>query len=182
MSRNNTRLSQKFIGLAAMAAVSLPLTAWAQSQMPDRMPNDPPATVPGDGTMPSPRSDMPGASERGGMPDLRGAMPGASDQTASNAPGPVDTLSAMNSDDLIGANVRNSANEVIGKIDSLLLTPDARVVGAVIDVGGFLGIGAHRVVVPMAQLSMIDAGNVSLPAATKESLKAVPAYEKPKAR
>ena len=181
MSRN-IRLSQTFIGLAAVAAVGLPLTALAQAQMPDRLPSDTPATTPGDGPMPSPRSDMPSASERGGMPDLRGAMPGAADQTANNRPGPVDTLSAMNSDDLIGANVRNSANEVVGKVDSLLLTQDARIVGAVIDVGGFLGIGAHQVVVPMERLSMIDAGNVNLPSATKESLQALPAYEKPSAR
>lgn len=177
------RLSHKLIGLAAVAAVGLPLTALAQS-IPERMPGDSPMSAPGDSPaspMPTPRSDMPGAADRSAMPDLRGAMPSASDQTASNVTGPVDTLSAMNSDNLIGANVRNSSNEVIGKIDSLLLTNDSRVVGAVIEVGGFLGIGAHQVVVPMEQISMIDAGNVSLPAATKDSLKAAPAYEKPKA-
>lgn len=173
-------LSDKLIGIAAVAAVGLPLTAAAQS-IPERAPGDMPA-------MPAPQSDMPSATgnDAGAMPDMRGALPpassGASDQTAANTPAPVDTLSAMNSDDLIGSNVRNSANEVIGKIDSLLLSKDARIVGAVIDVGGFLGLGARQVVVPMEQLSMIDADNVSLPSATKESLKAVPAYEKPRAR
>jgi hypothetical protein len=174
------RLSHKLIGLAVVAAVGLPLTALAQS-IPERMPGDNPVTVPGDRPMPAPRSDMPGAAERGGMPDLRGALPSPSEQTASNAAGPADTLGAMNSDNLIGANVRNSSNEVIGKIDSLLLSGDSRVVGAVVEVGGFLGIGAHQVVVPMEQISMIDAGDVSLPAATKESLKAAPAYQKPAA-
>jgi hypothetical protein len=183
------RLSYKLAGLAAIAAVGLPLTALAQS-IPERMPSDNPMSVPGDRplppmTVPAPRSDLPSTdvpSERGGMPDLRSAMPGASDQTASNVSGPVDTLSAMNSDNLIGANVRNSSNEVVGKIDSLLLSNDSRIVGAVVEVGGFLGIGAHHVVVPMEQISMIEAGNVSLPAATKDSLKAAPAYEKPKSR
>ena len=179
MPRNHP-LASKLVGLAAVAAVGLPLTATAQ--IPERMPNDNPAAVPGDGPMPAPQSDMPNASERGGMPDLRGALPGAADQSASNATTPIDTLSAMSSDDLIGANVRNSSNDVVGKIDSLLLTKDARIVGAVIDVGGFLGLGAHQVVVPMEQLSMIDDDNVSLPAATKESLKAAPAYEKPRNR
>ncbi len=161
----NIRRFHRLMGFASLAVVGLPLTALAQAQMPDRMSND-----------------SPSAPQSGSMPDLRGAMPGVSNPAANSAPVTVDTLSAMNSDDLIGANVRNSANEVIGKIDSLLLTQDARIVGAVIDVGGFLGIGAHQVVVPMEQLSMIDAGNVNLPAATKESLKALPAYEKPQAR
>jgi len=181
MSRK-THMSANLIGLAAVAAVVMPLSALAQAQMPDLVPADNPATVPGDGAMPSPRSDMPGAAERGDLPDMRGALPGAVDQFASNVTGPVDTLSAMSSDDLIGSNVRNSANEVVGKVDSLLLTKDARVVGAVIEVGGFLGIGAHQVVVPMEQLSMIDEGNVRLPSATKDSLRAAPAYEKPGAR
>ena len=167
-------LSDKLIGIAAVAAIGLPLTAVAQS-MPERAPGDLPA-------MPAPQSDMPSGTDNGAMPDMRGALPGAADQTAANTPAPVDTLGAMSSDDLIGSNVRNSANEVVGKVDSLVLSSDARIVGAVIDVGGFLGLGARQVVVPMEQLSMIDGDNVSLPSATKESLKAAPAYEKPRAR
>ncbi|MFN4284017.1 MAG: PRC-barrel domain-containing protein [Alphaproteobacteria bacterium] len=184
MPRTTSRkitLADKLVGFAAVAAVGLPMTALAQAQMPERAPGDNPMTTPGDRPMPAPRSDMPNAGPEA-MPDPRGAMPGAADQSANRATEPVDTLSAMHSDDIIGANVRNSANEVVGKVDSLLLTKDGRVVAAIVDVGGFLGIGARQVAVPMEQISMIDGGNVSLPSATKESLKAAPAYEKPSAR
>jgi hypothetical protein len=48
----------------------------------------------------------------------------------------------------------------IGTVDALLIGKDARVVGVVVEVGGFLGVGARRVVVPMTQLGMIDDDNV----------------------
>ena len=75
----------------------------------------------------------------------------------------------MSSDVLIGASVTNDAGDTIGNIDSLILDGRFRVVAAVVDVGGFLGIGARQVELAMDRF-VVDRGRVILPGATKDSL------------
>lgn len=75
----------------------------------------------------------------------------------------------LSTDTLIGASVTNDAGEKIGTIDSLILDGRYRVLAVVVDVGGFLGIGAKQVELPMDRF-VIDGGRVTLPGATKESL------------
>ncbi len=50
--------------------------------------------------------------------------------------------------ELVGLSVANSQGEVVGKIAHLILDQDHRVVGAVLSVGGFLGLGSKSVAVP----------------------------------
>ena len=52
------------------------------------------------------------------------------------------------SSDLVGIAVVNNAGENVGKISNLLIGPDNRISGAVLSVGGFLGLGAKSVAVP----------------------------------
>ncbi|MFC5068061.1 PRC-barrel domain-containing protein [Flaviflagellibacter deserti] len=56
------------------------------------------------------------------------------------------------SSDLLGQTVYNLQNEDIGDIGDLVLDRDGQVAAVVIDVGGFLGIGANEVAVPMNAL------------------------------
>jgi sporulation protein YlmC with PRC-barrel domain len=77
---------------------------------------------------------------------------------------------------LIGANVYNEQNQRIGKIEDMLVSPDGKLSVAVIDVGGFLGIGKHRVAIPVDQFSDITAKRLVLPGATKEALKGLPEF------
>jgi sporulation protein YlmC with PRC-barrel domain len=53
---------------------------------------------------------------------------------------------------LVGATVYNDRGDSIGTIDDLLVGDDGRVSGAVISVGGFLGLGSKLVEVPFSQL------------------------------
>lgn len=53
---------------------------------------------------------------------------------------------------LIGVDVYNNQNEKIGEIDELIMTSNGQVTGAVIGVGGFLGLGERNVMVPLNQL------------------------------
>jgi sporulation protein YlmC with PRC-barrel domain len=78
---------------------------------------------------------------------------------------------------LVGASVYNDANERIGKIEDMIVTPDGKLSVAVIDVGGFLGIGKHRVAIPVDQFTDITAKKLVLPKATKEALKALPEFQ-----
>jgi sporulation protein YlmC with PRC-barrel domain len=58
--------------------------------------------------------------------------------------------------ELMGKNVYGSNNEDIGEIGDILLNKDGRIVGVVLDVGGFLGLGETNVAVPMRALQFQD--------------------------
>jgi len=78
---------------------------------------------------------------------------------------------------LLKADVRNDKAEKIGKIDDVLVSSDGKLSTAIIDVGGFLGIGAHKVAIPVHQLVLsADPTKVMLPGASKEALKSVPEF------
>src|SRR6204780_4916596 len=51
---------------------------------------------------------------------------------------------------VVGSTVVNEANETVGSIDDLIVTPTANVPFAVLSVGGFLGMGTKYVVVPFS--------------------------------
>src|ERR1044072_9590453 len=57
---------------------------------------------------------------------------------------------------VIGSNVVNEENEVIGKIDDLLISLDGEERYAVLSIGGFLGMGTHLVAVPYETLKSTD--------------------------
>ena len=72
---------------------------------------------------------------------------------------------------LMGQTVVNEKNEKIGTLDDIVLGQDRRMY-AVLQVGGFLGIGSHLVAVPYDSLKIADAGKrIELPGATQEELK-----------
>jgi hypothetical protein len=78
---------------------------------------------------------------------------------------------------VIGSSVLNDANETIGKIDDLLVTRDGKEPYAVLSIGGFLGIGTHRVVVRYDSLRFDPDNKIVLPGGTKEGLTMLPAFE-----
>jgi len=77
---------------------------------------------------------------------------------------------------LIGTEVYNDANEKVGKVDDLIITPDGTLSIAIVEVGGFLGIGKHLVAIPVRQFSQI-APKAILPKATKDTLKKMPEFK-----
>lgn len=54
---------------------------------------------------------------------------------------------------LIGVNVYNRDNEKLGEVTELIIEPSGRVAGAIIGVGGFLGVGQHDILVALDKLS-----------------------------
>jgi sporulation protein YlmC with PRC-barrel domain len=79
-----------------------------------------------------------------------------------NAPGPVSDIFYQGSwmpthwraSDAIGQAVYNKANEKVGDIEDVLIDGDGRVLAAVIGVGGFLGMGEHKVAVTYRSFQM----------------------------
>jgi hypothetical protein len=83
--------------------------------------------------------------------------------------------------DLESATVYGRNDETIGSISSLQVDHDGKITDAVIDVGGFLGLGAHSVQLPFSQLTVLRETNgsdmrVHLDT-TKEKLKAMPHHD-----
>jgi hypothetical protein len=77
---------------------------------------------------------------------------------------------------VVGSTVVNEANDTVGTIDDLIVTPSEKVPFAVLSVGGFLGMGTKYIVVPYSALQ-VNNKKMVLPGATKESLKALPEFK-----
>lgn len=87
----------------------------------------------------------------------------------------------LTSDKLTGAQVYDSNDEVIGEVGTLVLSDDGQVSQAIIDVGGWLGMGAKPVALNLTDIDILrnEAGDdvrVYL-TKTKEELEAMPAFE-----
>jgi ElaB/YqjD/DUF883 family membrane-anchored ribosome-binding protein len=82
---------------------------------------------------------------------------------------------------VLGAKIYGPDNKIIGDVEDLILNDDNQIVGVIMGVGGFLGVGEKRVGVRYRALQFNTEGGkvkVSLPEATQAVLKAVPAYER----
>ena len=82
---------------------------------------------------------------------------------------------------LIGSSVSNDKNEKIGTVDDVIADKDKKQLSfAVLQVGGFLGVGGHLVAVPYDSLVMDDTGRkVTLPGASKDELKKLSQFNYP---
>ena len=78
---------------------------------------------------------------------------------------------------LIGTQVKNDKGERIGKIEEMVLSPDGKVTIAIVEVGGFLGLGDHRIAIPVQQFSSLQPGSVVLPGASKTALRKLPEFQ-----
>ena len=83
---------------------------------------------------------------------------------------------------ILGTDVLNDRNEVVGTVDDLILGRDQdRVQFAILQVGGFLGLGGYLVAVEFNSLKLDqDAdGNlvIRLPGATQDSIRNLPEFQ-----
>lgn len=77
---------------------------------------------------------------------------------------------------VLGQAVFNDKSERIGSIDDIVVAPDKAVSYVIVNAGGFIGVTKHDVAVAVSQLKLVD-GKLVLPGATKDALKASPAFE-----
>lgn len=86
----------------------------------------------------------------------------------------------VRSDDLVGTTVYGADDANVGKIGDVVLSSDGQVDSIIMDVGGFLGIGAKEVAVGMDNLAFMqdtDGNKYLYTQFTKEQLEAQPAYD-----
>ncbi|MGA0563139.1 PRC-barrel domain-containing protein [Ancylobacter sp. VNQ12] len=172
-------MTNKLVTLTAVAALSLaPAVALAQSPTPET--TTPPAAspvAPDAGTPQAPAAEMPNSTAPSAMPDNSAATPTAVTATPK-------FVSAQSSgqwlgSDLIGTDVVTSTDEKLGSISDVVVERDGSIVAAVIDVGGFLGIGAKPVAVSFDSLTPTptDDGQKIVVALTKEELNSAPEFK-----
>jgi sporulation protein YlmC with PRC-barrel domain len=78
---------------------------------------------------------------------------------------------------LLGSKVINERNEDIGKIDDFIIDRH-RVLFVILEVGGFLGIGAHRVALPISAVDMESVkGKIRIEGASRDELKKMPEFK-----
>jgi sporulation protein YlmC with PRC-barrel domain len=77
---------------------------------------------------------------------------------------------------LLNSEIYNDQGEKIGRLGDFIVGSNAEVSIAIIAVGGFLGVGARMVAVPATLLESNDQGQMVLPGATRDRLKALPAF------
>ena len=65
----------------------------------------------------------------------------------------------LTTEDLTGARVYGSNDEDVGEIDRLIVDDQGKIKRAIIDVGGFLGIGEHSIAVTMKELRILRTEN-----------------------
>jgi len=103
-------------------------------------------------------------------------VPGAS--TAAVAPTAGVFPMANDAKSLMDKDVYGASGKKVGEINNLLVGPDNRVHAAIVEFGGFLGMGENKVAVPWDQLNVTkDRVTVNM---TEDQIKAAPHWDKNK--
>ncbi|MCG2581339.1 MAG: PRC-barrel domain-containing protein [Marinobacter sp.] len=110
--------------------------------------------------------------------------PKAGDQSRMQNQGYIASAPAngMQASDLIGAGVKTTGDEKVGAVSDLIIDQDGQVVGIVVGVGGFLGMGEKDVAIGWDDVTKLGASDeqdlrINL---TREDLEGAPEYEGPK--
>ena len=85
---------------------------------------------------------------------------------------------AAHASDIVGKSAYDSNGQSIGSINDLLIDSQGQVRAAVVDVGGFLGMGQHTVAIDWDQLKINPSSNRVTVSMTKDQLKSAPEYKK----
>jgi hypothetical protein len=183
-------------GGAAGRGTTANTTPAPAANAPDGTPGNPPSTAtqraadsatgtttPPDGTPGNPPGTAAGrAADRALGTNMSGSNPqGANAATgATTPPMAVDSMrlrEGRRASRIIGSTVYNENNESIGEVDDLIIAREGGAPTAIISVGGFLGIGARLVAVPLERLSWNgERERWAMPGATKDSLGSLPAF------
>ena len=136
-----------------------------------------PSTSPSTATPPAATQTGPGAKTD--MNRAGTAMPG---QTTAAAAGTF--IDAQNREqwlatNLIGTRVNGAADENLGEVNDVLMDRNGNIIGAVIGVGGFLGVGEKDVAVPFNALELVrnSDGDKLILRKTKDELKSAPEFK-----
>lgn len=134
--------------------------------------------------IPAARADFEAAPaySRANMPDsvVADTIP-MTDEAYSDLAMTQEEIAVLTTEDLTGARIYDATGDWIGEVSQLVLAESGDITAAIVDVGGFLGIGEKPVELSMDQLQInrLDSGDgfrVSVPM-TQEELEQLPTFE-----
>jgi sporulation protein YlmC with PRC-barrel domain len=101
------------------------------------------------------------------------------DTTAADNSAVMNANGSLNASKLIGLDVQSPEDKKVGDIGEVVLDKDGKVEGVVVDVGGFLGIATHPVLLDWKDVTLAtqDGNDRAVVNLTKEKLEQMPAYE-----
>ena len=76
---------------------------------------------------------------------------------------------------LMGKTIYNDADQKVGKVEDLIISPDKKLSYVIVGAGGFLGMGRNDVAVPVTQIED-KGGKLVMAGATKETVKNMPQF------
>jgi PRC-barrel domain len=160
------RARRLFIFIAIAFAASAAAIAWAQNDTgsPQADPNSPQPSEP-QNTAP-PAAPIPPAASKEPAP-----------------PPSVTIIGARDAHGVLGRDVRSAADEDMGRIVDVIVDRAGTVRAAVIDFGGFLGVGSRKIVVDWNALHfgrVADKNDSITLELTKEQVNAAPEYKEDK--
>ena len=86
----------------------------------------------------------------------------------------------LTAEDMEGAALYGADDDSIGEVEDLIVTTDGQIEQAIVDVGGFLGLGEHRIAIDFDELQVVRSDDGSdlrvYVSATKEQLEAREPY------
>jgi hypothetical protein len=138
----------------------------AGADAPAEAPAPPPATMPSPAAPPEAAAPPAASAPAAPSPDATPAPPGAEANPAPPAaeakpaapaapelPKNLETLKASDFVAVLGKNVRDAQGKTMGPVVDVLVDRNGKPLGAVIDFGGFLGVGSRKIAVDWRLLS-----------------------------
>jgi len=115
-----------------------------------------------------------------------GTTAGPTDQPATTAPPAAPAVTILNSHEvegILGRQVRGAEDENMGRVVDVIVDGTGQVRAAIIDFGGFLGVGSRKIAVDWSALHFsptgADGDHISLEL-TRDQVKAAPEYQEGK--
>jgi hypothetical protein len=120
-----------------------------------------------------------GAAPSATTPPAAAPPPDAAKQAAPAPPKNLETLAARDAIGVLGKKVRGVAGEDMGMVVDVLVDDSGRPRAAVIDFGGFLGVGSRKIAVDcrLLQIRPGDAGVSVVLTLTRADVQAAPEYK-----
>src|SRR5215467_13210602 len=169
------------VAVSLIAAISTPGEASAGAEQAARWGKAPQVAQTPEAQPPTGQSDNPpSAAAPTGQSDTPPST-AAPPAPPSNPPGtPAVVLDDQEVSTILGKSVRSSAGEDMGRIVDIIVSHDGQVHAAIIDFGGFLGIGMRKIAVDWHALNFAPAGKPGLITLelTRNQVRLAPEYKR----
>lgn len=177
-------------GLAIVLALNAVAVCQAADAPPPAAPEKP--TPDAQSSAPSPAPDaaavQPATPPVASAPEKQPSPPAPQTPSKPDAPPPapvakppsVTVIDAFDAKGILGRDVRSPASENMGRIADVIVDRAGQVRGAVIDFGGFLGVGSRKIVVDWGALHFWNVADKTASITldlTREQVRAAPEYK-----